>query len=456
MPGKSTLALVVAAVIAVVTVSAAAVVLADRAPTSVKKITGTSAETPGLAWSFDPAEYLDRPFAGLTDPRLGSSFNAGEPGFILTGDTFLTIAGSPTEGLALDKPVMISVDAKDGTARWQAPAHDLLGCSDTPLGGKIYCFAMSEIVTYDIDSGVSERRTIPESVYGLTTTSDALYIVEGSLEESVEGSDVRVHSGTFDDISANWSQPVDIGGYYEDLYGIDVLAVTDGVGLVRIGNQMAQFDAESGTPLWTTGDGVCVSQASLEPGGVVAQINSDCESYDSVSGELLRGPDGKVLTTTDSATAQRPMLEHRDDADEPILLGDSAYDRSSGELLWTNPSIVSGSQGAVTAIVGDTIYLRDTNTQSETGIDLRTGKQLWHNDTTQTFDVAGGGGRTLLGNDGTALTEFDLRTGSVVWTAPFVSIDSDPETFATGRAAQRYRDGWIYSSDRRMIGLAPL
>ncbi|WP_246833307.1 PQQ-binding-like beta-propeller repeat protein [Williamsia sp. 1138] len=232
--------------------------------------------------------------------------------------------------------------------------------------------------------------------------------------------------------------------------------MTDGVGLVRIGNQMAQFDAESGTPLWTTGDGVCVSQASLEPGGVVAQINSDCESYDSVSGQLLRGPDGKVLTTTDSTTAHRPMLEHRDDASDPILLGDSAYDRSSGELLWTNPSIVSGSQGAVTAIVGDTIYLRDTNTQSETGIDLRTGKQLWHNDTTQTFDVAGAGGRTLLGNDGTALTEFDLRTGSVVWTAPFVSIDSDPETFATGRAAQRYRDGWIYSSDRRMIGLAPL
>ncbi|ORM32887.1 hypothetical protein BFL43_14765 [Williamsia sp. 1135] len=444
---------------AVVTVSAAAIVLADRAPTSVKKITGTSEETPGLAWSFDPAEYLDRPFAGLTDPRLGSSFNSGEPGFILTGDTFLTIAGSPTEGLALDKPVMISVDAKDGTARWQAPAHDLLGCSDIPLGGKIYCYAMSdkyEIVTYDIDSGVSERRTVPESVYGLTTTSDALYIAEGSLEESVEGSDVRVHSGTFDNISANWSQPVDIGGYYEDLYGIDVLTVTDGVGLVRIGNQMAQFDAESGTPLWTTGDGVCVSQASLEPGGVVAQINSDCDSYNSVSGQLLRGPDGKVLTTTDSATAQRPMLEHRDDAGEPILLGDSAYDRSSGELLWTNPSIVSGSQGAVTAIVGDTIYLRDTNTQSDTGIDLRTGKQLWHNDATQTFDVAGAGGRMLLGNDGTALTEFDLRTGSVVWTAPFTSIASDPETFATGRAAQRYGDGWIYSSDRRMIGLAPL
>ena len=50
----------------------------------------------------------------------------------------------------------------------------------------------------------------------------------------------------------------------------------------------------------------------------------------------------------------------------------------------------------------------------------------------------------------------DSGTGEMVWTAPFVAIDADPEAFRSGRAMTPYDNGWIYSSDRRMIGLIPL
>jgi outer membrane protein assembly factor BamB len=454
---KNTWALIVAATVAVASVTAAGFVLADHAPTSAKKITGTSADTPGLAWSLDAAEYLDRPFADFADPRGGSSFDSGQPGFILAGDTLMTIVGIPTEGYSLDDAVMIGVDADDGSVRWQAPAHDLVQCSETPLDGKIYCHALNDgwdLVTYDIETGVSVRRTSLDPVFALTTTADTLYTVEGNPEDG----DVRVHSGTFDDVSANWTRSVDISGGYEDVYGSEVLSVTDGIGLVRMGIDMVQFDAKTGKTLWTS-DGVCVRGASLIAGGAVVQANTDCETYNGASDQILRGPDGKVLVTATSSSAQSPAFAQRSDGDTPVLLGDSAFDPESGERLWTNPDLTAGdgSMGTVTAIVGGTIYLRNSADDSSTGIDLRTGQRLWHNDTAEMFTPSAVDGTVLMGGDGIELTAFDVRAGTVVWTAPFVAIDPDPETFASGGgAAERYEDTWIYSSDRRMIGLAPL
>lgn len=244
MTAKSTWALFAAATVAVASVTAAGLVLADRAPASTKKITGTTAETPGLAWSLDAGEYLGRPFGGFSDPREGSAYSSSQPGVIVAGNTLLTIAGTPSEGYAFNDPVMIGVDANDGNVRWQAPAHDLVRCSDIPLGGKIYCYALNtkkgwELVTYDIDTGVSARRTSPEPIFALATTSDTLYIAEGSVEDN----DVRVHSGTYEDVSANWTQTFDVGGSYEELYG-DVLTVVDGVGLIQLASTW-----RSSTPL---------------------------------------------------------------------------------------------------------------------------------------------------------------------------------------------------------------
>lgn len=163
-----------------------------------------------------------------------------------------------------------------------------------------------------------------------------------------------------------------------------------------------------------------------------------------------------MLLTTDSPGWQRSVFEDPSDAGKPVLIGDSAYDRTTGDRLWTNSELIEGDQGTVTAVIGDVIYVRDRSDEGESGIDLRTGKQLWHNDTAQTFTPTAGHGQVIVGTDGIALTAFDVRTGELAWTAPFVAIDTDPETFATGGAVEPYGDGWIFSSDRRMIGLQPL
>jgi hypothetical protein len=449
--------LIAAAAAAVVSITAAALVVGDT-PTSVKKITGTNDEAPGLAWSLDAAEYLGRPFADFSDPRGGSSYMSGTPGFVLAADTLVTIVGIPTDRYVLDEAVMIGIDPENGAVRWRAPAEDLEQCSEQPIEGKIYCYAKAEgpeLVTYDLSSGETERRSVKEYIFGLTTTSDALYIVEGDPEDH----DVRVHSGNFDDVSANWSRQFDVGGGWEEVYQSGVLTVTDGVGLLKTGIDAAQFDADSGNLLWGSGED-CVSTASVEPGGVVVQSNSGCESGNIVSEQRLRGPDGKVLATSQSSAWQRPMFRQTAGTDDPVLLGDSAYDRTTGDHLWTNADLVAGESGTVTAIVGNIAYLRDTTDSSAMGIDLRTGKDLWRNDTDDSFTPASASDGLLVGTgllDGSqALMAADVGTGEVVWTAPFVAIDPDPETFFSGGAMKPYDDGWIYSSDRRMIGLRPL
>lgn len=454
MLSKSTWALIAAAIAAVVTVAAAIVVVADRAPTTIKKITGTTAHTPGLAWTLDAAEYVDRPFADFSDPRHGSSYSSGQPGFILSGNTLVTMIGIPTDSYTLDDAVMVGIDPEDGTVQWDSPAPDLRGCSDKPLGGKIYCYALNDsyaLVRYDIESGESERRTIPESVFGLTTDSDTLYIVEGNPEDD----DVRVHSGTFDNVSANWSRSFDIEAAWEEVFGSDVLTVTDGVGLLRMGIGMTQFDAATGAEVFGTDNGQCVSGAALIAGGSVTQANSDCTSSE-IASQVLRGPDGTVLAAIDNPGWQRPLFANAADGSAPVLLGDSAYDRTTGERLWTNPELVVGTQGAVAAVVDDVVYVRGATNDGETGVRLSSGTRLWRNTAQQMFSPESAAGTVLVGTDGAALTAFDAETGKVVWTAPFVAIDSDPEAFKTGSAVEPYNDGWIFSSDRKMIGLAPL
>ena len=455
---RSTWALIAAAAAAVVTVTAAAVVVADQGQTSVKKITGTNEDTPGLAWSLDAAEYLGRPFADFSDPRGGSSYMSGTPGFILAADTLVSIVGIPTDRYVLDEAAMIGIDPESGAVRWRAPAADLEQCSGQPIDGKIYCYAQADghaIVTYDLKSGASERRSVEEYVFGLTTTADTLYIIEGSPEDG----EVRVHSGGFDDVSANWTQSFDVSGGWEDVYQSGVLTVTDGVGLVRMGISMAQFDAESGNLLWGSGES-CVSSAALESGGVVVQSNSGCGYVDSESEQLLRAPDGKVLATSQSPVVQYPVFEHAADADAPVLLGDSAFDRTTGKRLWESSDLVDGESGTVTAVVGHTAYLRDPANQRAIGIDVRSGRQMWRVDGDQSLTPLASGGGLLLGSgvlDGSeALMAVDIGTGETVWTAPFVAIDPDPETFRSGGAMTPYDNGWIYSSDRRMIGLTPL
>lgn len=452
---RQTWALAAAAVTAVVTVTVATIIVV----TNTGSDTGGSASRsgpPAVAWTLDAAKYLDRPFGQFSDPRGGASFGSGTPGFVDTGDTLVTLAGSPTSGYYLDDAVMIGIAPETGQVRWRSPAADIEGCGSTPVGGKLVCYASNsggkfEIVTYDIESGTSARRSISEFVFAIATTGDTVYIVEGSPEED----DVRVHSGTVEDVSAHWTHAYDLGAAWESVYEDQVLTVTDGVGLLDIGGQIAQFAADSGAERWRSTD-YRATNVTLRAGGVLTQATTDAPSGQKTVSQELRGPDATVRASTTVPAVQRFDAGRDDDADRPVLMGDAAYDRSSGKRLWRSDDLLAtqgNGFGTVTAVTEHVAYLRDSD-KSETGLDINSGKRLWRTTSAQQFAPLTSHDDVVAGGDGEALAAFDAKRGTSLWTIPFSALDPDPETFRSGGAMVAHDDGWVYSSDRRIVGLS--
>ncbi len=455
-PDRGTLALTAAAIAAVVTVTTAVIVLThgERSSDDTRTSAAPSAP-PAVTWTLDAARYLGRPFGQFSDPRGGASFGSGTTGFVSTADTLITLAGSPTSDYHLDDAVMIGIDPETGKVRWKTPAADLEGCGSTPVSDQLVCYASDAdgkraIVTYDTRSGVSSRRSLSEFVFAITTTADSVYVAEGNPEDS----EVRVHSGTVENISAHWTRSFDLSGGWDGVYEDQVLTVIDGVGLVRIGGQMAHFAADSGVERWRSTD-YRVNIATLETGGVLVESETDTPSGTKVVDQRLRAPDASVRASTTSQTVQRFDVGRDGDPDRPVLMGDAAYDRDSGEQLWRSGDLVAGQGGGfgtVTAVTDHVVYLRDADT-SETGLDLSSGKRLWRNISPQQFTPLASRDDVIAGSDGQALTAFDTRHGTPQWTVPFSTLDPDPETFRAGGALVSHDDGWVFSSDRRIVGL---
>ncbi|OZD58357.1 hypothetical protein CH263_24135 [Rhodococcus sp. 06-1059B-a] len=458
MADRSAWTLAAAAVFAAVTVTAAGVVLFQHTPPTAKKITGTDDGTPGLAWSFDVATALDRPWAELVDPRAGVVFPNNAPSAIEVGDTLVSAAGVNRDGYSLEDPVMIGIDANTGELRWQTPAAAVSQCSDTPLDGKIVCYAAAEkyeIVTFDAESGDVERRPVDESVFAVAVADDTLYVVEGDAENY----DVRVHAGTVDDLSATWVRQFEAGGGWEEIFSGAALSVRDGIGLVGTVWQSATFDARTGEELTGVEPDLCITSSRLVTGGVVVQNQVECTTYDSVT-EVLRAPEGQDLARVDSGAVHNPYVDSPTDATVPVVLGDSGFDRETGEKLWTYPPLIQDVGGqavsALVAVIGDIGLLRDPATSSTSAIDLRTGEELWRRDEPSSLNPSGFSDSIAVGEDGEALLALDMRTGETLWRAPFDAIvDTDVDTSWWGTAIPRGED-WIYVSAGTVLGLTPL
>jgi len=149
------------------------------------------------------------------------------------------------------------------------------------------------------------------------------------------------------------------------------------------------------------------------------------------------------------------------------VLGDGAYDRRTGERLWTSPDLVaarepdeynaSTTRGTAVAVAGDVAILRGPEAKTMSGLDLRTGERLWSREDERFGTVAALDGPTLLTIDGDGIRAIATRTGESLWDTPFRRIDDDPDALASdGMLAAAHPDRYVYASSRTMIGLRPL
>ena len=153
------------------------------------------------------------------------------------------------------------------------------------------------------------------------------------------------------------------------------------------------------------------------------------------------------------------------DSTIPVLLGDGAYDRTTGELRWTSPALVSTprvdtaesygpntTQGTAVAVLGDVALLRDYEGKTEAALDLRSGERLWqrHSDSYGTVVVAEGDTAVLLESD--VLRAENVRSGEELWVLPLQTVIDDDSWGSTPVVAAS-SSRLVYLTSGTMVGL---
>ncbi|MCC8930545.1 PQQ-binding-like beta-propeller repeat protein [Rhodococcus sp. I2R] len=426
--------LAVAAVVAVVTVSGAAVVLTKDRTTTIKRITDASAAAPGVAWSVDVSvSGLDG--AVFADPRTGSMFSWGANS-IRIDELLLTLAVVPDD-LTTSNAVMLAIDADTGGVRWRAPAVDLAACAEEPLDGQLVCQVPSfgerpGLTTFDLETGTSRHFDTDPYLFATTVANGSLYLAEGSLEDA----DVRLHRGTLEDYDADWSVPLGVRGSWEEQYA-DQLKVGPETGHLDLTGSFTTFDAQTGTGLWST-DVLddCVIAQYRTAGDLAVATNFDCDGSSSdVTGTTAYSGDGEVLATYEGPAEHYLAVDEPADASVPVVLGDTAFDRATGEELWSSELLVfdrpadewneARTVGTLTAVV-DHIGIASCEQQT-VGIDLHSGEQLWTSEDRIGSILARDGDAVLISKNG-ELSAVDVRTGTQLWSAEFSNMLAEEST----------------------------
>lgn len=466
---RNTFMLIAAATSAVVTVSGAVAVVIDRAnagPT-VSAIPGTNANAPGVAWTLNAATILDNPFAVFRSPVGASEFDDVSGGFIDGGDVLVTKVGLPNQLTGnFDSPTMIGIDAHNGSIRWQAPSADLSSCAATPVANRGVCYNASyvgdpTITTIDLDNGEITRYPTDWMVLALEVSRDTLFTVEGNPEEN----DIRVRSGSPSDPDANWTQSFDVGDSWESLSG-QILTVQDGIGVLQLGGDAIGFDPASGTTTWSRSIPDCSSSMRITLGSIALRTKNDCGLGAVVGAEAIDSG-GKVIATSNQVAAHYLAIDEPSDESVPILVGDSAYDRGTGEKRWTSPDLVStpatpspdasflnATSGTAVAVVGDVVLLMDSVGESESALDLRTGQRLWRSAGSGSGPPAVYDGRSVIWAHTDKLVARDPRTGDVFWEIPVEAIVArDDRPFSNQGTITTSKDGLTYSTERSIVSL---
>lgn len=422
---RETRNLVAAAVVAVVTVTAAVVVLVrDQPPAeTVPAFTGPgyTEYPPGPAeevqpaglpavesWHLDAEQAYGRKFAQFRNPLWGTEFDSDDTGGIAVGSTVVTAIGLPKPGgYSLDHARLVGVDAGTGAVRWQVPADGLGGCAPTPLGESVVCFTTGydgrdEIVAVDARSGALTRTATDWTSFGIAVDGDRVFTVEGNPEDT----DVRVHAGTVADPAAHWSTPVEVSGGWEDVPGTAVLTVTGDVALVRVAGDAVGLDARTGRQTWARVVPDCVESATIVAGPVTLVGRTDCSGH--LTEIEARAADGRVLTSV--ATGMATQLDRPAEATLPMVIGDGAYDRTTGERVWRSDDLRDATS---VAVVGETVLVHAGDAAS--GLDLTSGERLWQRETDAGPEYVGYDGELVYGGDGRGAFAMAPRTGEVVW-----------------------------------------
>ncbi|WP_063046838.1 outer membrane protein assembly factor BamB family protein [Nocardia pseudovaccinii] len=406
-----------------------AVVWVNRSPVQPPEVSATGGRfrishrldsTPVPQWTLRAADLSDEPGAVLlaAPQTLDRYYGYGSPmdtGTMIVAATAVPGGPGPGEnaGLTVGPVRMHGIDPATGQVRWTTDVGELLGCREQVFDGKIACHGTNRVLIIEAATGaVLADHTTDFEVMDVAVRDGAVSVTGRTADWMT----AVVTRGTASAIDATWRRtyPTPIPGdpvrpriaqdYFMDGHDRSV-RVYD----LRTGELL--FTAPGG---YTFDSGIVASQVIDRSGsaGRVTLLDRNGHPITEVSNPSF------VFDWYPTATATPP----------PILTGESAYERTTGRILWTNAQIgiddSAGRQCAIEGVVGDTVIVGSPDGLQLAGLDLTDGHQIWQQPTPfsnasrySRFDGITDASHLIL-TDGITVHAIDAGDGSSAWSMP--------------------------------------
>ncbi|WP_433623194.1 PQQ-binding-like beta-propeller repeat protein [Nocardia sp. CA-120079] len=403
-----------------------AVVWVNRSPVQPQEVSAVGGRfqishrldsTPVPQWTLRAADLSDEPGAVLLDAphTLSRYYGYGSP---MDAETMIVAAtavpGAPapgeSAGLAVGRVRMHGIDPDAGQVRWTTDVGELLGCREEVFDGKIACHGTHRVLIIEAATGaVLGDHTTDFEVMDVMARDGAVSVTGRTADWMT----AVVTRGTISAIDATWRRT-----YPTPVPGDPVRPrIVEDYFMDGHDNGVRVYDLRTGELLCTgpvhyTFDGGLLASQVIDRGwsaGRVTLLDRNGHPITEVSNASF------LLEWYPTATATPP----------PILTGESAYERTTGRVLWTNAQIGidehTGRMSAVEGVVAHTVIVRSLDGSELAGLDLTDGHQIWQQPTpfanTARYDGIADA-RHLILTDGTAVHAIDAGDGSTAWSMP--------------------------------------
>ncbi|WP_433522442.1 PQQ-binding-like beta-propeller repeat protein [Nocardia pseudovaccinii] len=406
-----------------------AVVWVNRSPVQPQEVSAVGGRfrishrldsTPVPQWTLRAADLSDEPGVVLlaAPQTLHRYYGYGAPmdaGTMIVAATAVPGGPGPGEnaGLTVGRVRMHGIDPDTGQVRWTTDVGELLGCQEQVFDGKIACHDTNRVLIIEAATGavLADRATDFEVMD--VAVRDGVVSVAGRTADWMTA---VVTQGTVSAIDATWRRtyPTPVPGdpvrpriaqdYFMDGHDHDV-RVYD----LRTGELLLTG------PVGYTFDGGIVAAQVIERSGSAGRVT-------------LLDRNGHPITEVSNPSFVFDWYPTATATPPPILTGESAYERTTGRVLWTNAETgideYSGRQSAIEGVVGNTVIVRSLDGTQLAGLDLTDGHRIWQQPTpfANASRYSRNDGITdashLILTDGTTVHAIDAGDGSSAWSMP--------------------------------------
>lgn len=444
---------------AVVTVVAAVIVVAEddppvvaTAPAATTTAPPTVPRAPEVQWSRSAEDVYGREFAQFSDPGAGSQNYPSAASFIDAGEVYVASVGLPDPSTGnFDAPALVGLDATDGSTVWRRDDFRVDSCADQHLFGNLVCVSTSESENPDskivvVNAMTGEERSVgaPQRILAVGTDGSSLYTVNSTVAPQGYEGTPQIKKGSVDDVGRDWVSEFPGVAIYA---GSPSSAITfDGTyGLGRFGSTAIGFDSATGAITWYRGyPDSCVQQPYRVKPALVIMTEFVCSWSEAFTGTAAVTSDGRVLARSSTPIYPYPEIDAPADVSLPMIVGDTAFDRSTGAFAWSNPLLAS-TNGV--AVVGDVVIARASGSAHVTALDLRTGSVRWENDPDDYYPITAYADGLAYSTAGGTVESIAVDDGS---TRRQVEIEPTPDRFGTdpylGSRVEQAGDGLVYTS----------